>query len=280
MDYFGVTASKEGKTLLKELEDYLGSQFSDSLWLWPGSRLDSGVSAAELWIEIVLKGESEKKISQDLLPRLIEKLKSFKNSEIKILKLLKNTTQENLIANLDEKTYRYFVTLSKDVSPTKHDAYVEFSESFNFLDWVRWAKFYEGKHHFKAFSIRTKLGAIMEREIKSASVFLLADNQGSMPSSERALLEWLGIREKDYPNILVVEIKGAGFLRGQVRMMIGALLKLSKKELTEESFLMALRGEGDFKAGFKVPSHGLVLWKSKLKNQSLPILLDLYSQQG
>lgn len=280
MDYFGVTASKEGKTLLKELEDYLGSHFTGSLWLWPGSRLDSGVSATELWIEVVLKAESEASLTEDLLPNLIEKLKKFKSSEIKIKKLLKNITRENLIANLDEKTYRYFVTLSKETLPKDHDAFVDFSESFDFLEWARWVKFFEGKHHFKAFSIRTKPDAIMEREISSASVFKLSDIEKSMSKTQRATLEWLGIKEEYYQNMLVVEIKGTGFLRGQVRMMVGALLKLSKKELTEENFLLALKGQGNFKAGFKVPSHGLVLWSSELKNQSLPILLDLDSQQG
>lgn len=271
MDYFGITASQEGQTLLKELEEYLGDDFSESLWLWPGSRLDSGVSAVDLWIEIVLKGKPE------LLPKLIEKLKQLKSPTIQIHRLLRNTSSENLIASLEEKTYRYFILLSENSVQTAPCALTHFSEKINFSDWVRWVKSYEGVHHFKAFSIRTKPHAIMKREVTKASAFLLSERFVTMSSLEKNRLRWLGIKEEMIKDILVVEISAQGFLRGQVRMMIGALLKLSKNELSEENFLMALDGKSELKAGFKVPSYGLVLWQSKLKNHSLPILLDLDS---
>lgn len=273
MNFFGVTPSKDGETLIALLENYFFEDFSDVIWIWPGSRLDSGVSATDLWLEIILKSNIEYEIEEKLLPKLLVQIKNFSHPEVKIHKLIKNNTQKNLIANLDSKTYRYFIYIGKEKILEDQYPLVSFRETFDLTDWKNWIQLYLGKHSFKSFSIRTKENAQFFREITHADIYLLSE------VNNQKNLKFLNLDQFKPESIVVVEIKGSGFLRGQVRMMVGALLKLSKNEISQELFKKALQGLVQEKVGFKVPSYGLVLWESHFKNQSLPILLDLDSPQ-
>ncbi len=283
-DYFGVTKAKEGPTLVQRIEYYLGEDVLGDVWIWPGSRLDSAVSASDLWLEIVIKGSSSEHIQFDLLPRIVDRLKAISDPEIKIHRLCKNTDGCNLISALSEKTYRYFIYTNNDFSNFGSVPIATFDESIHLSDWQKWVSLFCGTHHFEAFCIRAKTSSNFTRTISHAAVFRLADTQNKSLNPDIELdsikLNWLGLNKLDPQKIIVVEFSGSGFLRGQVRMMVGALIKLSKKEINIEGIDKALRGESKVKAGFKVPGHGLVLWQSTLKNPCLPIVLDLDYRQG
>ena len=67
--------------------------------------------------------------------------------------------------------------------------------------------------------------------------------------------------EKTY----VFEVEGKGFLRHQVRLMMGALVRLGKGERTLEDIKMSLFDDYPYNETFVVPATGLVLESTEFK---------------
>ena len=60
-----------------------------------------------------------------------------------------------------------------------------------------------------------------------------------------------------------VKITGNGFLRGMVRLIIGALLNYEKGKISKNDVLNALDGKKALKINFAVPACGLYLYNVK-----------------
>lgn len=211
------------------------------------SRLDKGVSARELYLQLIVNNDSFAYSSIEIENWLI----AFTASEhsIKFLSVVK-TQKFHLLALTKQKTYRYFFTDQYTTDP-----FVVFVKEILNQDLIDWAiQEFIGEHHFKSFSIR---GKSEERDLrKIIHAELLTGDFDLSPLSDQLLR-----------NVWCFEVTGVGFMRGQVRMMMGALLKLCSGQITKDDFQNALKGNNPVnqKVGFKVPAEGLILWETILE---------------
>ncbi|MDA3908977.1 MAG: tRNA pseudouridine(38-40) synthase TruA [Sulfurimonas sp.] len=129
-----------------------------------------------------------------------------------------------------KRVYRYIIKDS--TSNPFEDSFVTFLNSVDFDKTQKNIKLYIGEHDFANF-------------MKTGS---------DTKSSVREVYKAFAYRHKDY---LVLHFEANGFLRSQIRLMVGALLKLDAKELQEQL---------ECKKSYKVkpaPSNGLYLARIK-----------------
>jgi len=58
---------------------------------------------------------------------------------------------------------------------------------------------------------------------------------------------------------IIIDVRGSGFLRNMVRIMVGTLVAVGKGKLAPEAVARLLKGERGITAGATAPSHGLCL---------------------
>lgn len=244
---FGVQEVKGLKTLsgiIREafLKRFLGSEIS----IMRSSRLDKGVSARELYLQLIIKTN----FTIYTKIELEEWFSCFSVSDcaLKILSY-EETKRLHLLSIINHKTYRYFFS-----SVPTNDPFVVFVKEKIDHELLAWAvQEFTGEHHFRSFSIRGNENESDLRQIIDAKI-LYGDFE---------MQPIIDIRLK---NVWCFEVTGVGFMRGQVRMMMGALLKLCSGQISKVDFKNALQGTTDKtqKIGFKVPGSGLVLWSTTL----------------
>lgn len=277
IEFFGITPCQDGKTLIGELDAFFKTHLGneEKIHFWPGSRLDRAVSAWDLWVEV--------RTTNLTTDNLVKYLQLFAHSEngkyIHIIQLIQNNSNENLLSQIAKKTYRYFLQPNYHGENNYARALGRFAEAVELSDWEKWIKLFEGEHNFEGLCIRANKNAKKERNIESARVLTLLDLIDELDENEKIFLKKLKINSLHPEKIIVCEFIAEGFLRGQVRMMVGSLIKMSKGELTEGELRNSLNGLVDKKVGFKVGGYGLVLWKTDFKNHFPQQNLNLYCPQ-
>ncbi len=103
----------------------------------------------------------------------------------------------------------------------------------------------KGKHHFINYTTKPSPDTNFDREITDAE-----------------------IRENDlfsgsfFPgNSFLFHVKSAGFLRHQVRLMMGQLVQLGREMISMDEFVHSLDNKNAAPFSFIAPASGLILWK-------------------
>ena len=112
-----------------------------------------------------------------------------------------------------------------------------YDHNINFKNLKETAKIFMGEHNFLSYS--TSELSNTTRNITKFSV------------------------TKVKPNLIKFHITANGFLRSQIRMMIGCLLKYNEQKLTKDDLLNLLNHPHKGKAIFKVSATGLYFANAK-----------------
>jgi len=141
------------------------------------------------------------------LPKLHRVLNEMLPPSIRVKHLKK--ADENFHARYDAKKriYRYLLKESP-IDPFQND-FITFVDSLNFLTIKKNIQLFEGVHDFKYFM---KTGSETE-------------------NTTRVVYKAFAYRYKD---VTILHFEANGFLRSQIRLMVGALLKLNAQELQEQ----------------------------------------------
>lgn len=266
--YYLVKLAYDGRNLygvqevqgLKTLSSVIRASFKENfpsteLSIMRSSRLDKGVSARELYLHLIVKTNPNESHENVLKTETEKWLQRFNMPEysLKFLTVIE-TAKFHILSKIKNKTYRYF--FSAELTSQPYVVHIKEKIDPEILNWA--VREFIGEHHFKSFSIRGREGESDIRQITAARVLYGDFNLNP-------------IQDIELKNVWCFEVTGNGFMRGQVRMMMGALLKLCSGQLTKDEFIQALRGEGqtDRKVGFKVPATGLILWKTELDQTQL-----------
>jgi tRNA pseudouridine38-40 synthase len=187
-------------TIMGNLEKVLLKLGIDSKIIASG-RTDKGVHATGQVCHIDLPQfwddlDKLKRVLNEMLPSSIE-IKTVKEVD------------ENFHARYSAKkrVYRYIIKESK--SNPFQDNFITFLNSVDFENIEQNIKMYIGKHDFVNF-------------MKTGS---------DTKSSVREVYKAFAYRHKDY---MVLNFEANGFLRSQIRLMVGALLELDAKQLQEQ----------------------------------------------
>ncbi len=200
------------------------------------------VSAEQTWFELFL----EEDIDEQLF------LSSFNENlpaDIKALSIQKATKEFNVIHHNKTKEYTYLFTYGSDkMHPFAAPHITQFKEELNIELMKEAAKLFEGTHNFQSFAYRPSGNAKYERSIELCEIipntFLTAS---FFPENSWAL-----------------KVKGAGFMRNQIRIMMNALVNVGMEKLQLTNLSFALENGGEMIAN-PAPASGLLLRGSEFQ---------------
>ena len=132
-----------------------------------------------------------------------------------------------------EKTYKYLINLG-EYNPIERNYIFQYNHSLD-IDSIKDAiKVFEGEHDFRAFVTENKEKENCIRTITKTSI-------------------------KENNNILEITFTGNGFLKYQVRNMVGILIRIGENKLTTKKLKEILNSKDRTKSGKTAPPEGLYL---------------------
>ncbi|WP_435313384.1 tRNA pseudouridine(38-40) synthase TruA [Cellulophaga fucicola] len=201
-------------------------------------RTDAKVSALDAAFELFLEG--------DPLEDLVFFKKDFnKNlpSDIRIISVKHVKEKFNIIQHSKEKEYVYLFSYGEKNHPYTAPFMANVQEELDLELMKTAAKLFVGTHNFKSFTAKPKENGKFIRTINSSEI------------KENTILTANFFPEKSY----AFHIKGEGFMRYQVRMLMGALIQLGKGEIAITEIENALKIDSTTKFSFVAPGSGLML---------------------
>ncbi|MCH6198016.1 tRNA pseudouridine(38-40) synthase TruA [Aquiflexum sp. LQ15W] len=205
------------------------------------SRTDAEVSCNGGAFELFLKHE--------ISPDLIETINSFLPSDIRLLGFEPVPLTFNVIQDVIWKEYRFHFAIGEKFHPFAAGN-MTFFEGIPDLDLMKkGAKLFVGKHDFRRFCSIDKVTDDYIREVLEADI-CSHSQAGKGLTPEKAF---------------TFSVKGKGFLRYQVRMMMAALMDLGLGKITLEDFKNALDSDQTSPISIAAPANGLVLERVEFK---------------
>lgn len=205
------------------------------------SRTDKMVSALENYC-LLMTGDVQ------LPGSAMVRLNAFLPPDIRVLEFKKVDSSFVLQKAVVEKEYTYTFSCARQVHPFVSPFVVNFEDELDLQVMKEAAELFVGEHYFMNYCLRPKAASEFTRTIFSCSL-------------ERAE----GHKYPYYPeDVYQVSIRGDRFLRGQVRLMVGTLIRAGKKEITLTQIEASLKQADPSFVKFLVPAAGLTLTKSRL----------------
>ncbi len=141
--------------------------------------------------------------------------------------------------NVKEKTYKYLINLG-EYNPLERNYVFQYNHSLNIDAMKEAIKLFEGKHDFRSFVTDNQEKENCIRTITFTNVEIKKDK-------------------------LTITFTGNGFLRYQVRNMVGILIKVGENKILPSSISEILEAKDRTKAGKTAPPEGLYLTNIKFK---------------
>ena len=141
--------------------------------------------------------------------------------------------------NVKEKTYKYLINLG-EYNPLERNYVFQYNHSLNIDAMKEAIKLFEGKHDFRSFVTDNQEKENCIRTITFTNVEIKKDK-------------------------LTITFTGNGFLRYQVRNMVGILIKVGENKILPSSISEILEAKDRTKAGKTATPEGLYLTNIKFK---------------
>jgi len=204
------------------------------------SRTDAMVSANFASIQLIVNEElRELSFIADLNKNL--------PSDIKALDITKVAADFNIINDVTAKEYSYQFIFGEKPDPFCAPYMAYFSESLDVDKMIKASKLFIGEHNFEAFTEKEKEKNFV-REV-----------------FECELHEYKNSTIPFFPDTyLRLTISGSGFVKYQIRYIVGALVAVGKNSISQKEIANALEKGGENIAR-KAPASGLVLNKITFK---------------
>lgn len=202
------------------------------------SRTDAMVSASTSFFELFL--------DQWPLENPLEFLQLFNQNlppDIRAVSLKEVDAGFNVIRDSKEKEYLYFFAFGQKSHPFASPFLATFQENLDLDLMKETAALFEGSHFFGNYCTKPKKRTIVEREISVCHIQKNTEISASF------------FPEKTF----MLRIRGAGFLRNQIRLMMGNIVLVGRGELTLEDIRKSLLPEVGMPARYIAPASGLLL---------------------
>jgi tRNA pseudouridine38-40 synthase len=164
-------------------------------------------------------------------------------NDIRVLEVEEVDEHFNIIQSPRVKEYVYLFSSGARNHPFCAPFMVYMEESLNINLMKSAARLFEGEHDFIAFCTKPREDTQTKREILTSEIV------------ENTLYQANFFPEVSY----LFRIRGKGFLRHQVRLIMGALFAVGKGELTEQEITEALMGKRTEPMAYMAPQSGLIL---------------------
>lgn len=240
--YHGIQKQTSLMSIQSQFEAILDSLVNGSKYKMRfSSRTDAKVSSLESYVLLMFENE----ISTGKLSVVFANLPA----DIKVLNIEVVDSDYSLQKNVLTKTYHYsfsFGGASNHPFLAPHVTHMRENLDIDLM--IEGAKKFEGFHDFSNYAYRPKNTSLVNRSINSSEIEL---------SSSQF---YYGSKE-----VFIFKVNSSGFLRGQIRLMMGALFRLGLHEITLIQLEESLHVKDDKFVKWLAPASGLLLTSTKLK---------------
>ncbi|MFV0540240.1 MAG: tRNA pseudouridine synthase A [Aestuariibaculum sp.] len=200
-------------------------------------RTDAMVSAESAAFELFL---------QEPIENLEDFLNHFNHNlpqDIRALDICEVDETFNIINHSKIKEYLYLFTFGQKCHPFCAPIMTTILDELDINLMAEGAKLFQGKHYFKSYCFKPSETGVYNREILTCEII------------ENTVYTANYFPEKSY----LLRVKGKGFMRNQIRLMMGALIDLGKHKLTLEDIKYSLQPDIYVKMEYIAPASGLIL---------------------
>ena len=244
--FHGWQKQPEVNTLQRMTERTLAYVFGHkNLKLLAAGRTDAKVSANEILIELFLDGEPLD------IPAFFPMFNQNLPQDIRVLYIEETDEQFNIIQHPKVKEYVYLFAFGEKYHPFSAPFMTNILDDLDVELMKEGAKLFEGKHYLKTYCYKPTEHTVLEGEIETCEIV------------ENDLLTANFFPEKSY----VLRVRGEGFKRHQIRMMMGTLILLGKHELDLDFIKRSLMPDSNLEVNYIAPASGLILNKMILKEK-------------
>lgn len=164
--------------------------------------------------------------------------------DIRALKIEEVDKSFNIINNPKTKEYLYLFAFGEKHHPFCAPIMTTILDDLDIELMKQGAKLFEGQHYMKSFCYKPTNNGIYTRDILLCELV------------ENTIYKANFFPKKSY----LLRVKGKGFMRNQIRLMMGALIDLGKGKLTLEDIKNSLIPENYTKFEYIAPASGLILY--------------------
>lgn len=203
-----------------------------------GSRTDSKVSANEYTFELFLN-------EAITLPDFLDEMNKNLPLDIRALAYREVDRNFNIIKSPKTKEYIYLFAFGEKPHPFSAPFINTVLANLDIELMKKGAAMFEGKHDFRAYSKRPKEHTLTFREVLSSTI------------------EENNIYKANFfpKHSFIYRVKAQGFLRHQIRMMVGQLILLGQGAIDLEAIHKSLEGDSSNEFHYVAPASGLILNK-------------------
>ncbi|MGB5270644.1 MAG: tRNA pseudouridine(38-40) synthase TruA [Eudoraea sp.] len=223
--------------LLKTLKYILPQQ---KLKILGAGRTDAKVSALDAAFELIIEETPISDISD-----FVKLFNKNLPSDIKVIKVDEVDKNFNIIKDSKFKEYCYYFSYGEKNHPFCAPFMANILEDLDIEIMTKAAALYKGTHNFKTYTAKPGENKQVTRTLSYCEIIKNTEIYASF-----------------FPkNSYVLRICGKGFMRYQVRMIMGALIQLGRGLLSLDEIERSLMEETDIKISYIAPGSGLVLHK-------------------
>ncbi len=202
------------------------------------SRTDAKVSANHSAFELFVQEPLD-------LEQLHQNIDVNLPNDIRILKVEEVDQDFNIIQTPKTKEYQYLFSYGEKSHPFCASLLCSFSGDLDIEQMKKGARLFEGTHNFKQYCTKPKPNAEFERKIVTSLI------------EENIQITANFFPEKSY----CYKVISKGFLRNQVRLMMGQLIRLGRGEIHLDDIKISLKGDNARPLKTIAPASGLILNK-------------------
>ncbi|ALJ04197.1 pseudouridine synthase [Pseudalgibacter alginicilyticus] len=149
----------------------------------------------------------------------------------------------NIINHSKIKEYLYLFSIGQKNHPFCAPIMTTILDDLDIEIMKKGAKLFQGKHYFKSYCYKPTDNGIYNREILLCELI------------ENTIYTANYFPEKSF----VLRVKGKGFMRNQIRLMMGTLIDLGKGKISIEEIKASLLPNSSIKFEYIAPASGLIL---------------------
>ena len=233
-NYIGFQKQKGKETIQGKLEEAL-TKINDGkeTTICATGRTDKGVHAYAQYAHADIDVDINEK-------KLKRAMNSFLPDDIHVIKTIVVPDDFHTRYDVKEKVYTYKINLG-EYNPIERNYVFQYNYHLDIEKIKEAIECFEGEHDYRAFATDNKDKENCIRTISKTNVKL--DN-----------------------NILSITFQGNGFLRYQVRNMVGILIKIGEGKLSKEQLIDIINSKDRTKSGKTAPAVGLYLQQVYFKS--------------
>ena len=200
-------------------------------------RTDAMVSAECAAIELFLFEPIED------IPAFLELFNRNLPQDIRALEIKEVDAKFNIIQSSKIKEYLYLFAHGEKCHPFCAPIMTTILDALDIELMKEGAKLFEGENYLKTYCYKPTDNGVYTREIMLCELV------------ENTLYTANYFPEKTY----ILRVQGKGFMRNQIRLMMGTLIDLGKGKLSLQDIKDSLKPDNDIKMNYIAPASGLIL---------------------